>query len=424
MTGYDLIWRFQDSLVGPCGVADGDSVLVCVSGGMDSMVLLDLMARVAPGLRLRIGVFHAEHGLRGDASLADAEFVAKRCRELAVPVYVESLAMSPGDPNLEEGARIRRYAAALACMHRCGFTWAATAHTLDDQAETVLYRMARGTGIRGLAGMRHRREDGIIRPLLDVSRMEVERYAHQRGIAYCHDETNREENRARNLIRHSVMPLLQRINPGVARALCSLARIAFEEGSVLEDLARKAENSAVVVSGTHVRILAVERLAELGEAVLKRVLINAVTSMGADERGLAMAQVEKLAAVVKGGISGHEVARKVRVARKGDFLVVQRIAGQPLYCRDLPSACHELAIPETGWTVRIVARMGLCGGAVVRSWMPGDRMRGARVSEILAHRGVPAAMRPLWPVLAAGGDVVAVAEGHSCAAELVLNVEA
>ncbi|HVN71975.1 MAG TPA: tRNA lysidine(34) synthetase TilS, partial [Desulfomonilia bacterium] len=182
----------------------GDSVLICVSGGIDSMVLLDLMQGTRDGMDLRLGVIHVDHGLRKDESGSDARFVQDRCSDLFLEFHLVELNMDPNTANLEEEARKRRYDAIQGLRQRYAYDHAATGHTLDDQAETVLYRVIRGTGIRGLSGMEYRRPDGVIRPMLGISRSRVSEYALQKGIRYVNDRTNDDTRLARNLIRSEV----------------------------------------------------------------------------------------------------------------------------------------------------------------------------------------------------------------------------
>lgn len=209
-----LLDTFMSALTGPCAVKNNDSVLVCVSGGIDSMVLLDLMRCASQSLDLRLGVIHVDHGLRKKESGQDAFFVQEWCQKLSLEFYLARLMMTPGTANLEEEARKMRYDAIRDFKTRHGYAFAATGHTLEDQAETVLYRIIRGTGIRGLAGMEYKRPDGLIRPMLGISRTRVKEYATAQGLAYVNDSTNTDLRLARNLIRSAVIPVMERITPG------------------------------------------------------------------------------------------------------------------------------------------------------------------------------------------------------------------
>ena len=176
--------HFLSILTGPCGVSSGTSILVCCSGGMDSMVLIDLAIRAADCLDLRVGVVHVDHGIRGEASHRDARFVKSQCARLGIESFLYELNMDEHTANLEEEARLRRYQAISDCMADHGFSIAATGHTMDDQAETVLYRIIRGSGIRGLSGIGYRSTEGLIRPLLDFQRSQIRDYAVSKNIEF------------------------------------------------------------------------------------------------------------------------------------------------------------------------------------------------------------------------------------------------
>ncbi|HPC47954.1 MAG TPA: ATP-binding protein, partial [Deltaproteobacteria bacterium] len=262
----------------------------------------------------------------------------------------------------------------------------------------------------------------VIRPLLGVTRTEIERYARAEGVESRDDRTNKDTSRARNLIRLEVMPLLLRINPAAVKAMASLAAIAGEEGAVLEELAADAAAVASVARGSLLRAYALDRLQAVCAPVLKRMLIDTVAQVDRGMRGMAMKQVNMLVGVVEGKAAAHEIGRRVRVCSTGGLLCVHRIARPPYYALSLSDAgpC-EVFVPETGWTVRVRVPVACPEGRVLRSWMPGDRVRGHKAAGIMAGLGVPEALRPFWPVLATGGCLAAVAEGDPKTGGLVLG---
>ena len=241
-----MIERFKHTLMQSCGVGRGDSILVCCSGGVDSMVLLRLMLAVKDELALKLHVVTVDHGLRCEAP-GDAAFVLDTCRSLGVEASLYELGMDPHTPNLEEAARIKRYEAIQDCRVQLGMRFMATGHTLDDQAETVLYRLARGTGLRGMQGMAYARPDGLIRPMLDITRAEVEDYACVHAVRFVTDQTNADLTLTRNLIRKRIMPLMRLINPAVEQALGRFARIAREEQALIEDHVTDLQEHSLLV---------------------------------------------------------------------------------------------------------------------------------------------------------------------------------
>jgi tRNA(Ile)-lysidine synthase len=211
-------------------------VLVAVSGGADSLALLH--ALVAIGQRL--GVAHVHHGLRGDEADGDLEWVASCARALGVPFHAARVDASRRDRRSPEArARQLRYAALEELRADFGYTCVATAHTLDDQAETVLLRAIRGTGTAGLAAIAPRSGGGrLLRPLLEVRRDELRRYLRSRGLEWREDSSNRQSRVPRNRLRSRVVPELEAAHPGAVRKLAELAHAARETE---EWLAREAE---------------------------------------------------------------------------------------------------------------------------------------------------------------------------------------
>ncbi len=399
---------FLKTLAGPCGVKRGEAVLACVSGGLDSMVLLELLREAAPAMTLRTGVIHVDHGLRKEASERDARFVLDWCRQLGISCFLEELRMEPGLPNLEEEARRRRYEAVLACMKREGFDFAATGHTLNDQAETVLYRIARGTGIRGLGGMSFSRPDGIIRPLLQLTREQVERFAAANGIRWVQDLTNNDPKHSRNLIRHNLIPVLEQINPRASEAVARLAEIAGEEGLVLEEMAAGLEERSRLFDWGIVRGYSAHELAMARKAVAGRLIINVVTGMIGEPRGIDQLQVDAVLGVLSGGAAAHTVKRRVRIFLDGPVVIFRQAARGPFY-RVRADAPGLVRLEEINADIGVPESLLNGRSCEIRSFLPGDRCGGVRVAEVLARMGVLSALRPFWPVLVSGDEVLAVA---------------
>lgn len=201
-------------------------VLVAFSGGPDSTALAAVLYRLKPLLEIELVLFHLNHGLRGEESDRDEVFCTQWAREYGLPIVVErrdvaSLWVSSG-LSLEEVARMVRYELFQEYAARCNASSVALGHTLDDQAETVLMNIIRGTGLSGLCGMRVK--DGLyVRPLLGVWRFEVQGFLKDEKIPFVEDSSNLNPVFLRNRIRHEVLPLLQSINPRVSEALVRLS---------------------------------------------------------------------------------------------------------------------------------------------------------------------------------------------------------
>jgi tRNA(Ile)-lysidine synthase len=219
----------------------GDRVLVGVSGGPDSMALLAVLWELAPRLDLALEVASVDHGLRPEAA-AERALVGERARALELPWHVlrVEVAAGKGRGGLQEAARRARLAALEACAEERGCAAIALGHQADDQTETVLFRILRGTGLRGLGGIPYRR-GRIVRPLLDVPRAEIVGYLARRSLTFAQDPSNQDPRFARARIRHVVLPALRRENPRVDEALRRLAVEAdgfAGSGATLPNLAR------------------------------------------------------------------------------------------------------------------------------------------------------------------------------------------
>jgi tRNA(Ile)-lysidine synthase len=228
-------------------ITSASRLLVAVSGGPDSMALLHYLARdLASGPALVAG--HVNHGLRGAESDADAAFV--RAAALAWGVPYEETTLAPGAASSEERARLARYEALGAMAARVGADRVATAHTVDDQAETVLLRLFRGAGLRGLAGMPASgrvRGVRIARPFLQVTRDQVAEYLRRRGVEYRVDSSNETSLPARNFVRREILPLVRaRLNPAVREAIVRSAAAARSADEHLAAEARERFQEAVL----------------------------------------------------------------------------------------------------------------------------------------------------------------------------------
>ena len=221
------------------------SVLLAVSGGADSMAMLHGMARLKAVGSGCLTAAHLHHGLRGQEADDDARLVEKTCQELAIPLEtghaeVAARADAEGD-GLEAAARHARYEFLEATAERLGARYVVTAHTADDQAETILHRIVRGTGLAGLAGIpRARRLNQVttlIRPLLGFRREEVVEYLASLGKPYCEDSSNHNTRLTRNHIRHELLPMLRaNYNAKVTEALVRLGSLAAEAQRVIDSL--------------------------------------------------------------------------------------------------------------------------------------------------------------------------------------------
>lgn len=229
----DLMPVFEQNLASMVLTSE-ERVLVAVSGGPDSMALLHLFLRWDAK---RVGVFHLNHGFREEAQL-DADFVEKYAREHELPAHIMSYDilryLRESGESKQQGARTIRYQLLKECAHKHGYARIALAHHGDDQAETMLMRMLRGSGLHGLGGIPARR-GLLIRPLLNVFKDEILRYCQDFQIPYVEDATNYQPIYLRNKVRQELLPLLVReYNPQITTQLVQLAQLAHEDDLELE----------------------------------------------------------------------------------------------------------------------------------------------------------------------------------------------
>jgi tRNA(Ile)-lysidine synthase len=262
----DLFESFKKTLAREKMWEEGTGVLVAVSGGADSVCLLDLFRRLAEESSFPLAVAHLNHALRGTESDQDEEFVASLAADLGLPFHSRKLlpgSLEHSPAGVEAAARRVRYEFLREMARLTGSGRVALGHTRDDQAETFLLRLARGAGTRGLGGIYPVVEGLLIRPLLHAGREEVESYLGGRGLPWRTDSTNADPRRTRNRIRSRLLPLLrEELNPEIAAVLARTTEILREEEEYLSDVTRhlanrllRHESGRVILSIPAVRVL-------------------------------------------------------------------------------------------------------------------------------------------------------------------------
>ena len=281
----------------------GHRVGVAVSGGADSVFLLHLLRELAPHQDLRLSVIHIEHGIRGTASIADAGFVSQLAAGFGLPIHMRQATVPAIGGNLEEAARNVRQAFYTELIASGTVDRVATGHTRSDQAETVLYRILRGSGLTGLSGILPVTEAGLIRPLLETDRAEIESWLRERGIAWREDETNQDRNYARNRLRHEILPFLREgFNPRLDLALVHLAELARDEEAYWDaELARHLAPS----NSRQPIVLKTAQLTGASPALARHLVRRAMELVKGNLRGIDFAHVERVLAMVQSP-NGHD----------------------------------------------------------------------------------------------------------------------
>lgn len=421
-------------------------VLAAVSGGPDSAFLLWSLHILAPSLGIRLSAAHLNHGLRGEEADRDADFVRRLAGQWRVPLVlgradVNRRARRNG-VSVEMASREARYAFLEQAARRAGADAVATAHTADDQAETVLLKLSRGAGMRGLAGIPERLQRGdlvIVRPLLNVRRAAIERALRRAGLDWREDASNRNPAFLRNRVRHEILPLLRaRLNPRMEEVLCRTADIVRAEDAWMDERARSMATSCRAADG---RGLNVRRLREAPLGLRRRVVRTWLVNRGVPEAVVDFRLLERVETLLSSlrGTARIPLAGGRSVLRTYATLQVEH--GEPAPQTVFRASVRrpgETCIPAAGLRVTVRREAGIRKARVlhpgtlpasvsvspsavgrrrlvVRSWRAGDRMRplglrgSQKIQDILVNAKVCAPQRSRIPVLECGGDIVWVA---------------
>ncbi len=321
-------------------------VVIGVSGGADSVALLSALAVLRRRLKLTLRVAHLDHALR-DASSHDAAFVRELSGRLGVPVTVSrqdvATACATHKWSLEDGARRLRHAFLQEVATAHGADYVALAHTADDQAETVLLRLLRGTGLLGLGAIAAKRAMGhagpargtgagpwIVRPLLGIWRHEIVAYLKREGLPHREDATNQDTRFVRNRIRHELLPLLEaRYNPNIKAALTQLAEQSSSDYDYLQDAAGKQWRrtaKAKALSGVVIRLSAFLRQPKAVQRQLVRRAIQDVSGDAAQVEFRHWLEAEQLFRHRPAGSLVH-LPGGVRLRREAGQVICERVAG-------------------------------------------------------------------------------------------------
>lgn len=380
----------------------GDRVGVAVSGGADSVCLLAVLRHFAPLCGVQLSVVHLNHQLRGEASEEDARFVASLARTHGLPFHGATVAVGPS----EDDARRARLAH-FADLRSAGLIdRVATGHTQDDQAETVLFRLLRGTGPAGLAAILPVTQEGLIRPLLDVTRSEVCAYLRQHGLDWRVDSSNADPRFTRNRIRHTLLPALVRDwNPHLSAQLARTAEIARDEDQFLHSLVPPplTDGHAVLIPTTPVDIPLRRRqvrwaIGHLGGKQLDFRHVEAILGLFAPQIGSGRLQVPGIDVM-----RSFDWVRFTRLATAGS-----RNWSYPLPVPgtvSLPAGTIRTSLGTIGSDSFVWDAAGT--GLAIRNWRPGDSYSPAGSLKDCFEAGrIPLWERRNWPIITMNSEIV------------------
>ena len=374
-------------------ISSGDQVVCAVSGGADSMALLFAMYLLKEKMGIRLAAAHFNHNLRGAESDADEAFVRDFCAGYGIELFVGAAQVKAGEKGLEAAAREARYAFFATLPGKI-----ATAHTADDNAETVLLHLVRGTGLKGLGGIAPRRGN-ILRPMLSVTRQDVCAFLEEYHIPHREDSSNQGDEFLRNRLRHHVMPLLKAENPSLAENLSATAlRLRLDE-QALQEIAAFTEP------------LDVRWLRGQNPAIRSRILESFLKKQGVREPEAAhIAQAEALV-FSENPSAFARFPGGVLIRRQYDILIT---ADESAVLDAVTLACpgviewgeYRLVCrpAEQIINTRDVFTVNPCGDVTLRSRTAGDAIRlsgGSKtLKKLFIDRKIPASERPGIPVLA------------------------
>jgi tRNA(Ile)-lysidine synthase len=350
--------------------------VVAVSGGGDSIGLLRVLHQLAPSAGLRLSVAHLDHGVRGEAARADAAFAAELAGSLGLPFDLGHWQPTRSG-HFESDARRARYDWLIGVARSRGAGVVAAGHTRDDQAETILHRIIRGTGPRGLAGIPARRrlaEDPaiqLVRPLLDVSREEIRDYLRALGQPCREDASNADLARTRARIRHDLLPrLAAEYNPKVAEALVRLGRLAGESRRSLEADVREMAPAVVITRAPDYLVLKHPFLRSLPAFLRAEVLRHLWREAGWPEASMSARHWRRLAAMIRSDeIPRTEIGAGVVVSTESYFVVLRRSPVARVVPAD-PDPAGPIALEVPGSVY--VPWAGGCIAATLDPGGPGD----------------------------------------------------
>jgi len=426
----------------------GSRVAVAVSGGPDSVCLLHVLLELAPAFDVSLSVAHLNHQLRGAESDEDERFVAGLAARVGLPFVRTGTDLAAANDNLEQaGRRARRAFFAGLKTDRI-----ALGHTRDDQAETVLFRLLRGAGLRGLAGIYPVTDDdsdrpSYVRPLIEVTRGEVIEFLRGRGIPWREDSSNLDPRFARNRIRSSLLPELARDwNPQIGESLAQLATLAHDEErwwrSYLDDL-----SAGILLARAGGIELRASTLISLPLAVRRRLVRLAISQVKGDLRRLEFTHVERvLELAAEAGGDGRLRLPGIDVRRSFDWI---RVAAEapPIDCSSIrlaipgmyavtPETCLYLEISPRSFTSKKGATLKAAELSLrrlppvleLRGWRPGDhyrpqgQRRDQKIKEMFQVKRVPSWLRASWPIVSSG-DTILWSRTFGAAAEFAANRE-
>ncbi len=313
-------------------IREKETILVCVSGGPDSVALVRVLLYLKKRLNITtLGIAHLNHGIRGEESDGDEAFTREIAARFCLPFFTRTMDIiklaKKEHLSLEEAGRNARYDFFATTADANGFTKIAMGHNLDDNAEQVLMNLLRGSGPRGLTGIPPVRENRFIRPLISMTKSRILGFLTAENQPFILDSSNTDQSYLRNKIRHNLIPRLERqFNPEIKYSLDRLSHILRQEEDFLEDQAARAlKNCLIGQEASRVR-LSIPPLTQNHPAIINRVLRLAIESIKKNLRRITLTHIQDILALMKGAESGKslDLPGQIRIYKGHDTLLLQK----------------------------------------------------------------------------------------------------
>ena len=423
-------------------IKSGDRILAAVSGGADSVCMLHILNRLKSSMGFELFCAHLNHGLRGEAAGNDEKFVAKLCGEIGVKFFAKKVDVNElakaEKLTVEEAGRKARYDFFGELSQKHKLNKIATAHNQNDNAETVLMRIIRGTGIDGLSGIPHTREDGVIRPVLDISRSEIEEYCQKYNLEFCTDATNADNDYTRNKIRNQLIPYIEKeFNPGLCDALSRLSETATEDSDFLDGYAKRLyarlanpmpskkpvalhiDSLKLLEKSVAVRIVRLAAAEAVKDIKLSKTHIDDIFKLINNETGSSIDLPQGLnAGISYGWLTFTTEQDSVVTDNAGEFFVAV-IVGESVFVESIGKeiSFEEVNAKEYKCAINeIMADLDKIGNQplFLRSRRNGDRIiwfpdgRTKKIKNVFIDEKIPKNDRNKIPLLCTGDEVVAI----------------
>lgn len=436
-----IIDKVRSTIVDHDLIQKGDKIVLGLSGGPDSVCLLHILKSLKDELNIEIYAAHLNHQIRGLEAQKDAMYVSKLCDELDIIYFVKSIDVptycKDHGLSIEEGARILRYEMFFQIKEKTGANKIAIAHNLNDQAETVLMRIMRGTGLQGLKGISYKREDGIIRPLIDIHRDEIERYCEVNNLNPRIDESNLESVYTRNKIRLELIPYMkENFNPNITDALVRMSHTIKEDNDYIDIQCSKAFEEVCERENENINIY-VESFHMYHKSIKSRIIRKSINYILGDLKGIEQKHIDDVLEMEYEDKLNKKInlPRGIIVYRNKSYISItnKEIVHEDVeYCYNIPTNGY-IKIKELNMVVeskilnidkiknmksdknaKLFDVDKVEGGIVIRNRKPGDKIRisglggNKKIKDLFIDLKIPKEQRNNIPIMADQNGIMCV----------------